>query len=345
VLRILFRTSGGSVPNKELGTGHIFRTINLSRQFKGQQKFFLVEDYGGVKKILKENKISNIKFLNPNISVKDDYETTMKIINEKKIDLVIVDKIYTSKNYLQKLKNKIFTIYVADQFEYEYPVNMVVNGFIGLKNSIKKNRYNSKCLIGPSFQILSSKYEKKMKKKKNNDLLVTFGGYDAKNLLGKLCDVLPYFLEDLKIKIILGPITKKPQCLSEIENLYKEKLKIINFSNDLRKEILESKIGLCSGGITTYEFASSKVPFAIISQYKHQKITASEWKKHGFGIDLGQNDKELPTRIKKFLEDILDEKINLKRNKISIDGHGAKKVKNEILKTFKEYSKKKIVKL
>mgnify|MGYP000338320837 CR=1 FL=1 len=88
-MKILFRTSGGSVANKELGTGHIFRTINLSKQFKGHKKIFLVEDYGGVKKILQDNNISNTKFLKPNLSIKEDYEKTLKIIKEEKIDLII----------------------------------------------------------------------------------------------------------------------------------------------------------------------------------------------------------------------------------------------------------------
>ena len=60
-MKILFRTSGGATANKELGTGHIFRTINLSKQFKDHKKLFLVEDYGGVKKIFQSNNILNIK--------------------------------------------------------------------------------------------------------------------------------------------------------------------------------------------------------------------------------------------------------------------------------------------
>ena len=96
-MKILFRTSGGSAPNKELGTGHIFRTINLAKQFANHKKIFLVEDYGGVKKILQNNNISNIEFLKSDISVNEDYEKTLKIIKKEKIDLIIIDKIYTSK--------------------------------------------------------------------------------------------------------------------------------------------------------------------------------------------------------------------------------------------------------
>lgn len=340
-MKILFRTSGGSMANKELGTGHIFRTINLSKQFKEHKKIFLVEDYGGIKKILQNNNILNIKFLKPNISIKEDYEETLKIIKREKIDLIIIDKIYTSKIYIKKLKKEIFTVYITDLFDYEFPANMVVNGFIGLKNEITSNKYNSKCLVGPSFQILSNKYENKLKIKKNNDLLITLGGYDANKIIENLCSILPNFLEKIKIKIILGPITKKPICLTKIERKFKNKLKIIGYTTDLRKEIIQSKIGLCSGGVTTYEFASLKVPFGIICQYKHQRITASEWEKIGYGVNLGQNNKESIKKIEEFLNNILENKINLKMNNILINTNGAKKVKNEILKSFKQENNKK----
>lgn len=339
-MNILFRTSGGSAPGKELGTGHIFRCINLSQQFKEHKIFFLIEDYGGIKKIFKEKNFSNVEFLKSNISIKEDYQKTLKTIEKKKIDLVIVDKIYTPKMYLQKLKKEIFTVYICDQFEYEYPASMIINGFVGLKNEIKSNKYHSKCLLGPSFQILSKKYEKKLKVKKNNDILITFGGYDANNLIEKLCVILPNFLKNLKIKIILGPVTKKSDCLKKIEKTFQQKLQIIRYTDDLRKEILQSKIGLCSGGITTYEFASLKVPFGIISQYKHQEITALQWKKHGFGKDLGKNDKKLLYRIENFMENFQNEKINFKMKNKLVDGKGSKRVKNEILKSFKEYNKK-----
>ena len=340
-MKILFRTSGGATANKELGTGHIFRTINLSKQFKDHKKLFLVEDYGGVKKIFQSNNILNIKFLKPNISIKEDYEETLKIIKKEKIDLIIIDKIYTSKIYIKKLKKQIFTVYITDLFDYEFPANIVVNGFIGLKNQITSNKYNSKCLVGPSFQILSNKYKNKLKIKKNNDLLITLGGYDANKIIENLCSILPNFLEKLKIKIILGPITKKPICLTKIERKFKNKLKIIKYTKDLRKEIIQSKIGLCAGGVTTYEFATLKVPFGIICQYKHQKITASEWEKIGYGINLGQNNKKSIKKIEEFLENILENKINLKMNRILINSNGAEKIKDEILKSLKEEENKK----
>ncbi len=43
----------------------------------------------------------------------------------------------------------------------DFPSHIVVNGFIGLPNKIQLNKYNSKCLVGSSYQILSKFNSKK----------------------------------------------------------------------------------------------------------------------------------------------------------------------------------------
>ena len=79
-MRILFRTSGGRATKKELGFGHIFRSINLSRQFLNHKIFFLIEDYGGVKQVFKKNKIKNCVYLSKNINLNKDVVITNKIL-------------------------------------------------------------------------------------------------------------------------------------------------------------------------------------------------------------------------------------------------------------------------
>ena len=332
IMNILFRTAGGSVKNTELGTGHIFRTINLAKKFKNHKIFFAVEDYGGVKKILQGKCFEKIYFLNLNPTLEQDVENTLKIIKKNKIDCVIIDKIYTKKTYLKKLQKEIFTVYIADLKNYDYPADLVINGFIGFKNKITLNKYKKRCLVGPSFQILSSEYERKMKIKKDIDLLITFGGFDANNLVEKLCMVLPIWISKLKIKIILGPITKKPSCLSKIEETQKN-LKVVKFTKNFRKEISRAKFGLCSGGLTTYEFALSKVPFGIITQYKHQEITAKQWDKYGYGEFLGENNNQIEEEISRYIQKITKTKVSFNPKNMLVDGYGAERVKDEILES------------
>ena len=84
-LRILFRTSGGSASKKELGFGHIFRSINLSKKFSKEKIFFLVEDYGGVKSVLENNGIKNSIYLPKNLKLNVDIIFTEKIKKKENI--------------------------------------------------------------------------------------------------------------------------------------------------------------------------------------------------------------------------------------------------------------------
>ena len=335
-IRILFRTAGGAARSKELGTGHVFRCINLASQLKKHEIFFAVEDYGGIKKILSNSGFIKNQFLEQNISLEKDISQTSEIIKKYKIDLMVVDKINTKKKFLSRLKSEIFTVYISDLKKINYNTNLVINGFVGLKNDEILNQYKSKCFLGPSYQILADSYLKKNKMKKKYDLLITFGGYDANNIVDKLCNKLEKFLPKLKIKIILGPTTKKTNYIKQIEKRYSNSLEIICYTNNLRKEILQSRFGLCSGGITTYEFAASKVPFAIICQYPHQQLTAREWQKHGYAINLGSVDKKLPNKINNFLSDLIQNKIKLSPNYNIVDGLGAKRVANTIIKLYNQ---------
>ena len=43
--KILIRTAGGSTKGKQLGMGHIFRSIHLAKELKSFQLIFLLEDF------------------------------------------------------------------------------------------------------------------------------------------------------------------------------------------------------------------------------------------------------------------------------------------------------------
>ena len=97
-------------------------------------------------------------------------------------------------------------MYISDLKKIEYPSHLIINGFVGLKNSIIHNKYKSKCLLGPHYQILAKSNLKKNKIKKKYDLLVTFGGYDANNIIDKFCYELEKFSDKLRVKIIIDRI-------------------------------------------------------------------------------------------------------------------------------------------
>jgi len=330
--KILFRTSGGRIREKELGLGHIFRCINLGYQLKPHQIQFLIEDYGSVFPLLHEHGFKKIFNLIPGISVNDDIKKTIAHILKNKITLLIIDKYGLTNRYVKALKKIVRVVVISDLKNIDYDSDLVIDGFIGFNNKIRTNKFKTKCLLGPKYQILNQEYENRQNYKKKYDLLITVGGFDAHNLLEIILKKISKYEKKIKIKIILGHATKKTTIINKFTKKSND-ITIINKTNSLAKEIASTKFGICAGGITTYEFATLHVPFAIVCQYKHQIFTAKEWHKRKIAKNLGFIQKE-PQKIDVFLNNLMQNKIILNSSNL-VDGLGCKRVSVEILKMLK----------
>ena len=331
-LKILFRTSGGRAKNTQLGMGHIYRCINLASCLENLEKYFLIEDYGGVKKVLEERGFNNILTIPAKITLKNDLQKTIHFIKTKNIDIVIVDKYEADSRYIKEIKKKSKVVVISDLKKINYSADLVVNGFIGYENKIFVNKSKTKFMLGPKYQILNKKFSKKLHVKKLYDLIVTFGGYDENKIIELFLKILIKYNNKLSVKVILGPATKKTKYIKEIEEKFPN-IEIVSKVNDLHRDINSAKFGVCSGGITTYEFESAGVPFAIICQHQHQKITAREWNKKKIAIDLGFPNLRINNKIERLIQNIINNEnlIKKKHHKI-VDGKGTFRVEREILK-------------
>jgi len=330
--KFLFRTSGGPTSkDKEIGFGHLFRSINLAKSLKTKNIFFAIEDYGNSNKILKKHGFHNIKILKKNISLYNDIKEIKKIVLKENIDVLIVDQRKILHEFLNELNHYTKTVVIYDIFDYDFPSDLVINGFIGFKNQITKNKFNKKCLLGPKYFILNKKFSTKINRIKKNDILVTFGGFDANNLVETFLHSAEEFFNDLSVKIILGPGTRKNKTIKNFQRKYKN-LKIIQSSSDMKKEISNSKFGICAGGFTTYEFAALGVPFAIISQVPHQLITAKQWEKLGVAINLGLVNSHTGRKITTLIKNSQNNNFGSKPIKSIVDGFGVTRVSKQIKK-------------
>jgi len=97
-------------------------------------------------------------------------------------------------------------------------------------------------------------------------------------------------------------------------------------------EMKDVQYGLCTGGLTTYEFATMNIPIGIITDEKHQIITAKNWEKLGYAKNLGMADKISDQKIHSFMEQISQGNLQTSKKNSIIDGKGSARVANEILK-------------
>lgn len=330
-IKILFRVSGGKAPQKQLGFGHAYRAINLAENFKKKSLFFLLEDYGGLKKLFLDNGFSKISCLKKDVSLINDIKKTQEIIKKEEIDILIIDKFNPNLRYIKNFKKMVKVIVISDLNSIDFPSDLVFNGFIGFKNTIQNNKFGTKCYLGPSYQILNKEFIKISKKKKHFKLLVTVGGYDEGGIIDIFLSRWMNLELKFKAKIILGPGTSKSKIVKNAMKLFPNHLEIKNSTSSMQKEITSTQFGLCAGGITTYEFASQNIPFAIISQNNHQLITAKQWEQKLGILNLGRFDKISYKKMDNFLDRICNNHIQIKK-KSFVDGLGSKRIAKEINK-------------
>jgi len=334
-LRVLFRISGGRAVKKQLGLGHVNRCVNLANSLQHCKKIFLIEDYGGVEDFLRRKKIKNIHRVTKGLDVQSDIKETSAQIIKNQIDILIVDKNEIKISFIKQLRKITKVIVITDLNKIEFPANLVINGFVGLENKITVNKYGTKCLLGPKFQILNEIYRRKNKDKSNKKkykLLITFGGFDENNIFEVFLDRLQKFPKKMKTRAILGPFTKKSKKIKKFEKEYRNNLSIIERTTNMKKEISKAEFGFCSGGITTYEFSRMGIPFAVISQVKHQLKTAERWEQKGMAINLGLINKKIGKKIDKTLLMISQNKIPIITNSQFVDGLASKRIAKHVLR-------------
>ena len=329
--KILFRTSGGTAFGKELGMGHIYRCMNLASYLKKSKIFFLIEDYGSSKEVISQRNFKQIFTLKKNISLHDDLNQTIEFVKKHNIDILIIDKYNLKLAFVKELTKIVTTIVISDLKRIDFPATLVFNGFIGFKNKSILNKHGTKCFLGPDYQILDSRFSKKLKLKKKYDLLITFGGFDEKDLSNIIMKKLSSSNYNFKVKLILGPAYDHNK-IKQIKKIKYLSLDVIKQTNNLQKEIAQSKFVICSGGITTYELCNMGTPFAIICQVKHQTLTAKEWETKGIAINLGMPNTSLTKKLNLCLDSLIKKQIKIKSNPDIVDGLGGERVSEEILK-------------
>ena len=321
-MKIIIITEGSS----KIGFGHITRCISIYQAFQENELTvqFVVNGDSSVESLLKNTKYEIFNWL-------EDTDKLFKLLRDSSI--ILIDSYLAGEGFYERITDfASVVVYIDDNNRINYPKGILVNGSIHAEKLKYSFSSELNYLLGSQFIPLRRQFWNIHEKKVNSTLqnvMVTFGGDDLRNLTPKILKILNKNYPLLNKKIVIGKGFKN---VSEIEDLKDERSELIYYpdANGMLNTMLESDIALSAGGQTLYELARVGLPTIAISVAHNQTHNVENWEKVGF-IELAGcwSDKNLFKNVLNKLEVLKDKTIRLEKSnigKMSVDGKGALRI-------------------
>lgn len=282
---------------KDIGLGHIFRTLTIANQIIDHKLIFLMnQEY--------RMGIDLVKSQNFRIELFDGKNAAVKII-ELKPDIVINDILNTEKDYILQLKNagiKVFNFedlgegaeYADGVFNALYPGRVPSNHF-----------YTGEKYYCARPDFIDADINPVREKVSN--ILLTYGGADPNNLTLRTLETIANMDYEFKITIIVGPGYTKINELKQKIKLYNKEIVLHQYVRNMAEFMLDADVIFSSAGRTMYEIAMVGTPAIIIAQNSREMTHLFGHNYNGF-INLGLHMDVDSNDIRKSLTRLINDK-------------------------------------
>jgi len=316
---------------KELGTGHIYRVITLYQSMLEHNLTVVLN-----KSYAMGIEMAQKAMLNHHIIETDD--DFFVFLEQCKPDIVVIDCLNTTKDYIIKLKEIAPKVIVfEDEGEGSKYADVVINALYEKDIQEPNKYYGAKyCCLRDEFFI---KTPKPFSSKVNN-IFVSFGGSDPSDITSKVYEISCSLINkypDLTFDFVvgLGFRDERKKELAPIAN----KINIIYNTPHISEYMSKSDMAVISGGGTIFEVCSLGVPSIVLTQNLRETSHKFAQIHNGF-INLGLG-KEIDTKtISDTIEWLMNAEIIRKEMQnlmLSADlRNGIKRVKNIILGDYYE---------
>ena len=261
--------------NQQIGNGHFYRCLNFTNHLprhKFKVFFITAKINGSLKKILESNQIHLInlslesrKTNNKNIEL----QSLKKVITEKKISTLFLDKFIIDSDYEEKLSCMVKNLIIIDDVLDKKRHCSIIIDFNNLKEINTEDNIKSSLVqffIDKRFFRRTSKNLEKIK-----TIMISFGSTDKHNVTEKLVKLLKSKLfDEFTFFVVVGMHNKRKTFIQKECNGMKN-FKYIFSTNNIEKYMLNSDICIGSLGISIYERFFIGLPSIIINTSNTQE--------------------------------------------------------------------------
>jgi CMP-N-acetylneuraminic acid synthetase/spore coat polysaccharide biosynthesis predicted glycosyltransferase SpsG len=245
--------------NRIIGSGHLQRTLSIAHYFPD----FLIEI---VLYETDEEWLELIKACNYTFHVFNSKSEAIVCVGKLKPTIVILDILSTELRDINDIRsfNNAKMVSFEDLGRGVNVTDLTIND---LYPSVcnKTHVYNGPdyCFFREEFLNLPTVSNED----RQFDIIISFGGTDPNNLTLRILKILERCSSMFKIRVVLGLGAKRLK-----EEVHQHCLKSKHQINDselqcgVSREWMNSKIGICGGGRTVYEFAACEVKTFVLCQ-------------------------------------------------------------------------------
>lgn len=320
--KILFRCDSSST----IGLGHVKRCLVLATRLKELNKnlkiYFSTQNlFGNINEEILKLGFSIYSIENNRVS------SIENLINELKIDLLIIDSYEIDINFETELKlnNPNLKILSFDDMIKPHKSDIILNHGIQAKKSYYKKLVpkNCKILCGSEYTLLRDEFFKKYNKKiEKNSVAIILGGNDILNLSSKITDLLLEINNKYKITVITTSVNPNIDKLNP-------KLEILIDISNIAEVLSYKELIICSSSGALFEVISLRKKFINIEVAQNQKVVSNFLEKKRIKTTIKAENlslKELEKKIDYINKKDVYKKLDLKFSKYKL----VKKILEEI---------------
>jgi len=260
--RILVRVDG----SKEIGLGHVYNMLTVLNNLRKEEILIVMNS----KKRLGLEKFKEYLY---NVRLFSTKEQLLKMIKDFQPHMIVNDILDTDLRYMTKLKKfNCVIVNFEDRGEGRKLADLVFNPIYQEKRIFPNEYYGARyACVRDEFRI----WQRADVREQVKQIIISFGGTDPTNKTVEVLETIREMsLKEIKIKVVLGlGNTHKDEIKIIARDMNQDNFKvdIIEKSDFLAKNIIESDFAIISNGRTVFEVAATKVPVISIAVNQRER--------------------------------------------------------------------------
>ena len=209
---------------------------------------------------------------------------------------IVLDGYHFSNDYQLRLKQEGYSLIVVDDIAHlsHYYADILLNQNIYASELNYSYDPNTELLFGPEFALIRNEFEQVRKTsqkdvpEKAENILITFGGSDSKNMTLKTIQALNHLNDGkLNVKIFIGPTNRHIESIKKELSLSHFNYACFQDTENISTLMAWADMAITGAGGTCLELAYMGVPSITVAISDNQIRAAKGYEQAGIFSTLG----------------------------------------------------------